>query len=106
LDLDTPPAFLEMSEQVHLVNGQLRPKLSRPQGCAEKRDHGPPPRLHQQVAIVVDVRNPDVLMLVELDGFANGRILVLPAEERSLGSVSDVTRPTGGLLARFLSGWV
>jgi hypothetical protein len=49
LDLDTPPAFFEMSEQVfHLVNGQLRTKLPGPQGCAEKRDHRLPPRLHQR----------------------------------------------------------
>ena len=43
LNLDAPPAFLQVSEQVfHLVNGQLRPKLTHLQGCAEKRDHGLP----------------------------------------------------------------
>ena len=47
-------------KNVHLVDAQLRPNLARPQGCAEKRDHGLPPRLHQQVAIVIDSRNPDV----------------------------------------------
>jgi hypothetical protein len=61
LSLDVPPASLQMNEQVfHLVNGQLRPKLTRLQGCAEKRDHGLPPRRHQQMAIVVDARNPNV----------------------------------------------
>ena len=50
-----------MSEQVfHLVSGKLRPELTRPQGCAEKRNHGLPPGLHQQVVIIVDARNPIV----------------------------------------------
>ena len=61
LDLDAPPTFLLLGEHLfYLVNGHLRMKLTRSQGCAEKRDHGFPPRFHQRLAIVVDARNPDV----------------------------------------------
>ena len=59
LNLDAPPAFLLLGEQLfYLVNGHLRLKLTCSQGCAQKRDHGLPPRLHQLIAVVVDARNP------------------------------------------------
>ena len=53
--------FLLLGKQLfHLVNGHLRTKLTRSQGCAEKCDHGPPPSLHQWVTLIVDARNPGV----------------------------------------------
>src|SRR5260370_26522031 len=61
LNLDAPPTTFLLGEHLfHLVNGHLRMKLICSQCCAENRDYGLPPRLHQQVAIVVDAGNPDV----------------------------------------------
>jgi len=66
LNLDAPPAFLQMSKQVsHLVSDELRPELTRSQGRTEKCDHGLPPCLQQPVVIAVHARNPDAGEVVQ-----------------------------------------
>ena len=61
LNFDDPIAFLLLREHLfHLINVHLRVKLTCSQGCAEKRDHGLPPRLHQRVAVVIDATKPGV----------------------------------------------
>jgi hypothetical protein len=61
LNLDAPPRFLLLGEQLfQLVNCHLCMELTCSQSGAEKLDHRLPPGLHQRVAVVVDARHPRV----------------------------------------------
>jgi hypothetical protein len=56
-----PPAFLLHREhRFDLLNGHLRMKPTRSQGCAQKPDHTLLPDLCQAVGIVVGTRDPGV----------------------------------------------